>query len=136
MTGNAVFFETPVPKVYKVLPPSRSELSEVLAYVFMGPSRPSTHDHERIPFLVNKDKVARALEWLKVNHVDYHDLDISYDNLADYPSDVPPVSVQFTTAADFDPSENLALHQTVDPSATESGECNFIVHGLTGDKIE
>ncbi|EIM79081.1 uncharacterized protein STEHIDRAFT_37964, partial [Stereum hirsutum FP-91666 SS1] len=136
MTGNAVFFESPVPKVYRVLPPSIAELSEVLAYVFLGPSRPHVQDHQRVPLLVNKNKVKRALEWLKLNHCDYADLEISYANLNEYPENIPPVSVQFTKVPDHDPYENLALHQTEDPSATASGECNFIVHGLTGEHID
>jgi hypothetical protein len=27
----------------------------------------------------------QALEWLKLNHSDYHDMDIAYDSLKDYP---------------------------------------------------
>lgn len=88
MTANAIFFESPIPKVHKVLPPPKSELAEVLAYVFMGPSRPTVQDHVRTPLLVNKKKVANALEWLKLNHCDYFDLEISYENLSEYPDDM------------------------------------------------
>jgi hypothetical protein len=37
----------------------------------------------------------RALEWLKLNHVNYNDLDIAYEELDRYPKDVPPVSIEY-----------------------------------------
>ena len=44
--------------------------------------------------LVRKNKVVKALEWLKLNHIDYADLNISYDNLAAYPENEPLKSIQ------------------------------------------
>jgi len=35
--------------------------------------------------LVRRQNVQEALEWLKLNHQDYEDLEISQDNLASYP---------------------------------------------------
>ena len=63
------------------LPPSIEDLDEVLAFNFTGPIRLSPKDLERTPLLVRRRRVAAALEWLKLNHADYLNLDISYDNL-------------------------------------------------------
>ncbi|KAK7021858.1 hypothetical protein VNI00_017205 [Paramarasmius palmivorus] len=49
MKANAMAFEAPIPKVYDVLPPPRSDIDEVLAILFTGPSQPSTEDYQRTP---------------------------------------------------------------------------------------
>jgi len=95
LSANAVFFSTPMPKIYKVLPPSLPELDEVLAFVYLGPTRPTEKEFKRTPLLVHRNKVAMALEWLKLNHIDYTDLNISYDNLNAYPEHEPPVQVDY-----------------------------------------
>ena len=48
-----------------------------------------------LPLLVRRNNVVKALEWLKLNHVDYKYLEISYENLERYPEDTPPVSVEY-----------------------------------------
>ena len=40
-------------------------------------------------------KVSKALHWLKLNHVDYYDCEISEKNLASYPEDGPPVVIDY-----------------------------------------
>ena len=95
MTSHVIAFHSPMPKVYRALPPAIDDLDDVLAILFTGPCKPTEKDFERTPLLVRRNYVARALEWLKVNHVDYHDLNISYENLAGYPENGPPVSVEY-----------------------------------------
>ena len=87
--------------------------------------------------LVRRNKVARALEWLKLNHADYADIDISYENLAQYPEDEPPVIVNYSQsmASNSDP-ESTAVNNTEDNEGTDTGDCPFIVHGLTGANLE
>jgi hypothetical protein len=77
MHANAIMFAQPVLKVYLKLPPSREEMAEVLAFIFTGTSAPTQEDFERTPMLVKRDKVLAALEWLKLNHEGYSDLEIS-----------------------------------------------------------
>lgn len=96
MKANAVMFENPTPKIYQKLPPAREDLDDVLAFIYTGPCRPTPEDMERTPLLVRRNKVGQALEWLKLNHSDYFDLDIDYDNLNKYPEDRPPVEVVST----------------------------------------
>ncbi|KAJ7122507.1 hypothetical protein C8R43DRAFT_899845, partial [Mycena crocata] len=83
-------FAQPSLKNYLTLPPSREQLSEVLAFVFTGSAAPTQEDFDRTPMLVRREKVANALEWLKLNHEGYADLEISQENLASYKyKDIP-----------------------------------------------
>ena len=64
MTANVVAFQSPVPKVYTMLPPPRDDLDEVLAILYTGPCKPTPKDLQRLPFFVRRNKVVSALEWL------------------------------------------------------------------------
>jgi hypothetical protein len=50
---------------------------------------------ERTPFLVQRKQVRAALEWLKLNHADYHDIEIPLKNLESYPENGPPVVIEY-----------------------------------------
>ena len=99
MKANVIAFENPMPKIYQRLPPPVNELDEVLAFIYTGPCRPSPEDMERTPVLVRRRRVSDALEWLKLNHVDYYDIDIAYDHLDSYPDNGPPVIVTYRNAS-------------------------------------
>ena len=62
MKANIVAFESLVPKIYKILPPSRDELDEMLAILFTGPCKPTKEDFACTPFLVRRNAVIKALE--------------------------------------------------------------------------
>jgi hypothetical protein len=95
MSANAITFAHPMPKICNVLPPPLEELDEVLAFIYTGPCAPTQDDFKRCPMLVRCKKVTAALEWLKLNHADYHDLEISYDILNTYPEHGIPVVVDY-----------------------------------------
>ncbi|KAI0749941.1 hypothetical protein C8Q80DRAFT_1218951 [Daedaleopsis nitida] len=137
MKANVVSHSLPMPKIYNALPPPRDELDQVLAFLYIGPNVPTLKDFRQTPMLVRHNKVARALEWLKSNHSDYTDLDISYDNLNDYPEDEPPVIINYTQSmqSNKDP-ESTAVDDTEEEDGTDKGDCPFIVHGLTGSNLE
>lgn len=44
MTANAVTFENPMPKIYQALPPPLEELDQVLAFIYIGPCKPTLED--------------------------------------------------------------------------------------------
>lgn len=80
--------------------------------------------------------MARALEWLKLNHGDYADLEISYDELNRYPENLPPVLVEYRHSELNKVEEGTSVFdQAVDDGVSE-GECPFLVHGLTGDQVK
>lgn len=136
MKANVVLFSKPMPKIYDVLPPPREDLDDVLAFMYIGPTRPTAVEYRKTPFLVRRNKVALALEWLKLNHEDYKDIDISYRNLQQYPEDVPPVVIDYKWAANgTDQPETSAVNETDAEEGVADGECAFTVHGLTGENI-
>ena len=67
----------------------------MLAILFTGPSRPTSEDFSHTPFLVRRNAVIAALEWLKLNHVDYANIEISHKHMDQYEEDVPPVSIEY-----------------------------------------
>ncbi|KAG6913716.1 hypothetical protein DXG01_004725, partial [Tephrocybe rancida] len=123
-----------IARVYKHLPPSREELDEVLAFVFIGSAQPTEEDFERTPI----NKVAEALEWLKLNHTDYVDLEISQENMDTYPLRGVPVHVDYKQRPPDQSGVKLAsassVHDNMDDEGTESRPCLFTEHGLTGDE--
>ncbi|TFK61189.1 hypothetical protein BDN72DRAFT_739922, partial [Pluteus cervinus] len=137
MKAHVIAFENPVPKIYQKLPPAVEELDDVLAILFTGPRQPTVSDYERVPILVRRNKVIKALHWLKINHRNYHDIEIDYDEMERYPEDEPPVVVQYKDLNTNKFSEATSLfdqHETED--GVETGECPFTVHGLTGNNLQ
>ncbi|KAF8214867.1 hypothetical protein K438DRAFT_1563231, partial [Mycena galopus ATCC 62051] len=138
LVGNTIMFSTPVAKVYNVLPLSQDELSEVLAFVFLGSAKPTDEDFARTPMLVRRRRVQDTLNWLKLNHKDYDCLTISKDNFEALPENGIPCGVNWKQT---DPnSSNLVPESlSVDNSGEEdegmsSGRCSFSVAGLTGEQ--
>jgi hypothetical protein len=135
MRANAIMFENPMPKIYDVLPPSMDEMDDVLAFIYTGPCKPTKDDFKRTPLLVRRKKVSAALEWLKLNHCDYYDLEISYRNLSQYPEDGPPVVVDYHKSTTNKDPESTAVNDIETEDGTETGLCPFVVHGLTGEEF-
>ncbi|KAJ7128340.1 hypothetical protein C8R44DRAFT_567373, partial [Mycena epipterygia] len=137
MSANAIMFAAPIVKVYNVLPPSADDISEVLAFVFIGPARPSDEDYVRTPMLVRRHKVQDALEWLKLNHSDYEQLMISEENLNNLPESGIPCGVDWKQTEEYE-SNNVAaatsVHYNGDEEGTTAGPCSFSVAGLTGEE--
>ena len=134
MRANVISFANPTPQICNVLPPPVEELDEVLAFIYTGPCKPTKSDFERIPLLVRHNKVGAALEWLKLNHMDYLDLEISYKNLQRYPEDVPPVVVDYKQSFENKDPENTAVNDMEDETGVQFGSCPFVVHGVTGEE--
>src|SRR6201987_2870563 len=131
MTANAISFTNPTPKVYNILPPPIKELEEVLAFIYTGPCKPTAKDLERTPLLVRRTKVSQTLEWLKLNHSDYYDLEISQRNLKDYPESGLAVLFEYVAAEHNKPVEVFSVYDNEEEAGTTSGPCPFAVHGLT-----
>ena len=135
MRANAISFSNPMPKIYNVLPPPIEEMDEVLAFIYTGPCKPTTADFQRTPLLVRRLKVSKALLWLKLNHVDCYDCEISEENLASYPEEGPPVVVDYHPSSSNKIPESTSLHDMQEEDGTTEGSCPFIVHGLTGEEF-
>ena len=133
MKANIIAFESPVPKIYSILPPPRDDLDDVLAILFTGPKKPTPEDFARTPFLVRRNVVIRALEWLKLNHADYADIEISHKNMKTYEENAPPVSVEYRESINNKVPEGTSVFDQEEEDGTEEGDCSFTVHGLTGE---
>src|SRR6202453_2196297 len=136
MIANAVTFEHPMQKIYTVLPPPIEEMDEVLAFIFTGPCQPTEEDFCRTPMLVRCNKVAKALEWLKLNHTAYADLEISYKNLESYPEDSPPVVINYQHSVTNKIPEATSVHDMELEHGTKEGLCPFTVHTLTSEEYD
>jgi arsenate reductase-like glutaredoxin family protein len=138
MIANAIMFSNPTLKAYNKLPPSREELDEVLAFIFTGIAQPTEDDFKRTSLLVHRNKVALALEWLKLNHINYTDLEISEENLQSYSLEGVPVVVDYKKISSDSNriATSMSMHDNEDEESTTDGSCPFIVHGLTGAEYE
>ncbi|KAH6879353.1 hypothetical protein BKA70DRAFT_1447936 [Coprinopsis sp. MPI-PUGE-AT-0042] len=137
MVANAIAFESPTPHIYKALPPPKRTLNEVLAFIFTGMRPPSDDDLERTPMLVRRNHVRLALEWLVLNHADYADVRIDRESLDSYDERGVPVKVIFWKD---ETGTNLfatatSVNERQEEEGTESGNCPFHVHGLTGERL-
>ncbi|TFK60164.1 hypothetical protein BDN72DRAFT_779764, partial [Pluteus cervinus] len=133
MKAHVIAFENPTAKIYKKLPPSVEDLEEVLAILFTGPHHPNATTYKRTPFLVRKNVVVNALKWLKLNHVDYQDIEIDYKAMKSYPDNVPPVTVQYRNMESNQNTESMSLFDQEVEDGVDSGPCPFTVHGITGE---
>lgn len=108
----------------------------VLAILFTGPCKPTESDLSCTPFLVWCNHVAKALEWLRLNHSDYADIKISQKNLDEYPEHEIPVSIEYKPSETNKVPEGISVFDAEPGDGTDSGECSFTVHGLTGDTLD
>ncbi len=125
MKANVIAFENPTPLVYDHLPPPRKDMDDVLAIMFTGPNKPTKDDFKRAPVLVRRNKVIEALEWLKLNHSDYHDIEISRENMNEYPEDVPFVGVEYKASVTNKTPEGLSVHDNEEEDGYGGGRLSF-----------
>ena len=133
MRANAIMFPTPVPKLCNILPPPVEELDEVVAFMFTGVAQPTAEDMKRTPMLARRRYISAALEWLKINHSDYADVQISQENLKLYPEEGPPVTIDYRSSVVNKHKEATSVFDMEDEDGVHEGKCPFVVHGITGE---
>ncbi|KZW03469.1 hypothetical protein EXIGLDRAFT_584959, partial [Exidia glandulosa HHB12029] len=134
---NMICYPNPYPKLYSILPPHRDDLDEMLAIVFTGVARPTDEDKRRIPFLVRRNRVRTALNWLKLNNVLYKDILISEKNIQSYTDNVIPSVITYAVDDTNNPLESRAVHDADDAIGSENDqECLFSVNGLAYDVLD
>jgi hypothetical protein len=80
--------------------------------------------------------VINALEWLKLNHRDYADIEVLEDNLKQYSETEIPVSIVYRESSTNKVPEGVSKHDLEADHGVIEGECSFSVHGLTGESID
>ena len=111
-------------------------MNDVLAILFTGPCKPTLEDLKRTPFLVQRNHVAKALEWLKLNHCDYADIEISSENLDQYDEKSCPVSIEYRESNTNKVDEGTSVFDKEIEDGTEEDKCSFSVHGLTAEALD
>ncbi|KAF7979063.1 hypothetical protein HWV62_43549 [Athelia sp. TMB] len=132
MHANVISFANPTVHVYDTLPPPRSEIEDVISFIFVGPCKPTKRDLERTPMIVRRDKVSKALEWLKLNNQYYAELTISYENLAEYADYGSPVTVAYRETNDTEDTVGQAANHNEGEDGTNEGRCSLVIQGLEG----
>ena len=133
MRANAIMFPTPIPKVCNILPPPIDELDEVIAFMFTGVAQPTLEDTKRTPMLARRRYISAALEWLKINHSDYADVQISQENIKLYPEEGPPVTIDYRSSIINKQKEATSIFDMEEEEGIHEGDCSFVVHGITGE---
>jgi len=133
MRANAIMFPTPIPKVCNILPPPIEELDEVIAFMFTGVAQPTLEDTKRTPMLARRRHISAALEWLKINHSDYADVQISQENLKLYPEEGTPVTIDYRSSIVNKHKEATSVFDMEEEEGVHDGDCPFVVHGITGE---
>ena len=131
MRANAIMFPTPVPKLCNILPPPIEELDEVIAFMFTGVAQPTAEDMQRTPMLACQQYISAALEWLKINHSDYANVQISQENLKLYPEEGPPATVDYWSSIVNKHKEATSVFDMEEEDGVHEGKCPFVVHGIT-----
>jgi hypothetical protein len=52
MKANVIAYQSPIPKVYNILPPPCTEMNKVPAILFTGPCKPTESNLSHTSFLV------------------------------------------------------------------------------------
>lgn len=137
MIANVIAFEHPSKKIYQRLPMPADELTEVLSIVYTGVEPPSDSDLSRTPVLVRRKRVQDALEWLKLNHKDYADLEIDYETLNAYPLESVPIGLlrrdTWSEGGNILAAAKSVFDNDVEEGTT-SGMCPYAVSGLTAEQ--
>ena len=136
--NHVVSFENPTQAIYNTLPPSKEELDACIAVMFVGADKPSTKELNNTPFVVRRTKVQKALEWLKMNHCDYYDLDISQKNLNEYPEEGFPFTIHYVISqSDSNRApEATSKHEVEADEGVSSGQSPIIIHGLLEKDVD
>ncbi len=132
---NIIAFQNPVPQIYDTLPPPTSDIEETFAVMFIRSKPPAEKDFDEVPvYNVRRTKVQEALEWLKLNHVDYENVFISHENLKNYPLNGCPVPVILLKPEDVltnKQPESTSVNDTEQEEGVTDGPFVAIMHSLT-----
>jgi hypothetical protein len=136
MVANVITFAQPAAEIVNVLPTHRRELSSIIAVLFTGSVSPTMSEFKRTPLLVRRRHILRALTWLKLNHKDYVDVQLSEENLNSYNEDDMPIGFFYQPSSDSQPVESLSVFDCPDNSSDDDGgPCPLSVCGLTDSDL-
>lgn len=136
MISHVVAFESPLSEVYSVLPPPRDELDEVLVVIFTGSSTPTEEDMKWTPLLVCHINIVESLEWLKLNHCDYQDVEVSMENLSMYEDGKALVAIIYKDRNSNKVPKGTSVFDNDEADGTMDSLCPVVVHSLVGEHLD
>lgn len=127
MKGHVIIHPQHTEYVVDALPPPIADIVKPVCIIFVGSSPPSREWllAKAKPLAVSRERVLRALNWLKLHNYLYRDIRIDHDVLAAIPADgllpftistVPPSSAQEALTSRYDMIPGMA--QLDQPSAS------------------
>ncbi|KAJ7459329.1 hypothetical protein FB451DRAFT_972765, partial [Mycena latifolia] len=129
--GHIIVYPQHPSAVAKSLPPSVSDIVTPVCVIFVGAKAPSPEwlKTKATPLIVRKEKVAKALEWLKIHNHLYRKVLIDRDVLNSLPEEsILPFHVQHvvpnagidSTTSDYVPGSHLPPSVLQDPNRSLS----------------
>lgn len=129
--GHIIIYPQKPTAIAKTLPPPISDVITPICVIFVGskPPTPEWLKDKARPLIVRKEKVQKALNWLKTHNHLYADIPIDQKALDDLPSeDILPFHIQHvipnagidSTTSDYVPGSSLPAHlPALDPKLTD-----------------
>ncbi|KAJ7110809.1 hypothetical protein C8R43DRAFT_821853, partial [Mycena crocata] len=97
VVGHIIVYPQRPSVIAKSLPPSLEDITTPICVIFVGahPPTPEWLKTKALPLIVRKERVMRALDWLKIHNHLYRDVFIDREVLKDLPDEsIPPFHVQ------------------------------------------
>lgn len=98
MRGNIIIFPQRPEKLADILPPTLCDIQSMVCIIFVGSFQPSLEwiKSKAKPLLVRRERIRKALAWLKQNNPLYSEVNISDMNIAALPDNACfPVYIRF-----------------------------------------
>ncbi|KAK0432705.1 hypothetical protein EV421DRAFT_1893120 [Armillaria borealis] len=133
--SHVISFESPLAKIYDILPPPKKDIDEVLAILFTGPNKPTEEDLKRTPLLVRHHVVFNALSWLCNNHTDYQHVKFFKANFNEYKENDTPVDIIYQHSLSNKVPEDTSVFDMTDADGTDNGVCPIVVHSIVGEQL-
>ncbi|KAJ6457421.1 hypothetical protein C8R47DRAFT_1247323, partial [Mycena vitilis] len=95
--GHIIIYPQRPSAIAQTLPPTISDIITPLCVIFVGSKSPTEEwlKNKAKPLIVRKERVMKALAWLKIHNHLYHDVLIDPKILADQPDEfIPPFEIQ------------------------------------------
>ena len=102
LRGHIIIYPQKPESLTRVLPPSIEDVCKPICVVFIGSQKPSQDwlRSKARPLIVHRERVHRALLWLKQHNPFYQNIIINEDSLHEFPeNDILPVHIQIVDDA-------------------------------------
>lgn len=110
LKGHTIVYPQQPQGLIRILPPSVTDICTPVCVIFVGSQKPSNQwlKTKAKPLVVRREKVRKALEWLRCHNPLYSDVEIDYPTLETFPeNDVLPYHIEHLQPSDSEEQEIL-----------------------------